>query len=171
MVGISRIHLTPALPSATRQKQSSRVPSLGHRVTACKQIQQAQVGSRPLWVARHGVSSRHGRPCRTRRPAGSGRVSSRLRVAVVGAGVWGEQHARVFARRPDTELVAIVGRTVGRAEPRAAAYGTEAYTDIEEMLTRARRARDYLTASYGAASNGQHGLWRPVIACDATAGW
>jgi len=65
-------------------------------------------------------------------------VSSRLRVAVVGAGVWGEQHARVFARRPDTELVAIVGRTAGRAEQRAAAYGTTAYTDIDEMLARAR---------------------------------
>ncbi|MGZ4263675.1 MAG: Gfo/Idh/MocA family protein [Solirubrobacteraceae bacterium] len=65
-------------------------------------------------------------------------MSSRLRVAVVGAGVWGEQHARVFARRPDTELVAIVGRTAGRAEQRAAAYGTTAYTDIEEMFARAR---------------------------------
>ena len=64
-------------------------------------------------------------------------MSSRLRVAVVGAGVWGEQHARVFARRPDTELVAIVGRTAGRAEQRAAAYGTTAYTDIDEMLARA----------------------------------
>jgi predicted dehydrogenase len=62
----------------------------------------------------------------------------RLRVAVVGAGGWGEQHARIFARRPDTELVAIVGRTPERAEARAAAYGTTAYTDLEEMLTRAR---------------------------------
>ena len=52
--------------------------------------------------------------------------------------MWGEQHARVFARRPDTELVAIVGRTAGRAQQRAAAYGTTAYTDIEEMLARAR---------------------------------
>ena len=64
--------------------------------------------------------------------------AQRLRVAVVGAGGWGEQHARIFARRPDTELVAIVGRTPERAEARAAAYGTTAYTDLEEMLTQAR---------------------------------
>jgi predicted dehydrogenase len=65
-------------------------------------------------------------------------MTSRLRVAVVGAGVWGEQHARIFARRPDTELVAVVGRTAERAEQRAAAYGTTAYTSIDEMLARAR---------------------------------
>jgi predicted dehydrogenase len=59
-------------------------------------------------------------------------------VAVVGAGTWGEQHARVFARRPDTELVGIVGRTPQRVAARAAAYETTAYTSIEEMLSEAR---------------------------------
>ena len=67
-------------------------------------------------------------------------MSSLLRVAVVGAGVWGEQHARVFARHSDTELVGIVGRTAARADQRAAAYDTTAYTDIDEMLARARPA-------------------------------
>jgi predicted dehydrogenase len=57
---------------------------------------------------------------------------------VVGAGGWGEQHARIFAGRPDTELVAIVGRTPDRVARRAAAYGTTAYTDIEQMLAQAR---------------------------------
>ena len=42
-------------------------------------------------------------------------VESVLRVAVVGTGVWGEQHARIFARRPDTDLV-------GRGRPRPGAY-------------------------------------------------
>jgi predicted dehydrogenase len=64
--------------------------------------------------------------------------AERLRVAVVGAGTWGEQHARIFAGRPDTELVAIVGRTPERAAARAAAYETTAYTSIDEMLVRAR---------------------------------
>src|SRR6201994_2361979 len=64
--------------------------------------------------------------------------AGRLRVAVVGAGTWGEQHARIFARRPDTELVGIVGRTPERARARADAYDTTAYTSIEEMLDRAR---------------------------------
>lgn len=62
----------------------------------------------------------------------------RLRVAVVGAGAWGEQHARVFSGRPDTELVAVVGRTPQRTEARAGAYGCRAYTDIDEMVTSER---------------------------------
>src|SRR5476651_1138002 len=65
-------------------------------------------------------------------------MTAALRVAVVGAGGWGEQHARIFAGRPDTELVAIVGRTPDRVARRAAAYGTTAYTDIEQMLAQAR---------------------------------
>ena len=65
-------------------------------------------------------------------------MTAPLRVAVVGAGGWGEQHARIFAGRPDTELVAIVGRTPDRVARRAAAYGTTAYTDIEQMLAQAR---------------------------------
>jgi predicted dehydrogenase len=64
--------------------------------------------------------------------------AERLRVAVVGAGTWGAQHARIFAGRPDTELVAIVGRTPERAAARAAAYETTAYTSIQEMLVQAR---------------------------------
>ena len=65
-------------------------------------------------------------------------MTASLRVGVVGAGGWGEQHARIFAGRPDTELVAIVGRTPDRVARRAAAYGTTAYTDIEQMLAQAR---------------------------------
>lgn len=65
-------------------------------------------------------------------------MTASLRVAVVGAGGWGEQHARIFAGRPDTDLVAIVGRTPDRVARRAAAYGTTAYTDIEQMLAEAR---------------------------------
>jgi predicted dehydrogenase len=63
---------------------------------------------------------------------------SALRVAVVGAGVWGEQHARIFARREDTELVAVVGRTSHRAQARAQRYGTTPFTDIDAMVTQAR---------------------------------
>ena len=57
---------------------------------------------------------------------------------MVGAGTWGEQHARVFAGRADTELVGIVGRTPEKTERRAAAYGTTAYTSLEEMLASAK---------------------------------
>jgi len=61
-------------------------------------------------------------------------VSERLRVAVVGAGGWGRQHARVFAGRPDTELCAIVGRSVAKTAKRAAEFTTTPYTDIDQML-------------------------------------
>ena len=57
-----------------------------------------------------------------------------LRIAVVGAGGWGAQHARVITERVDTELVGVVGRGRERTEARAAAYGTRAYTSIARML-------------------------------------
>ena len=57
-----------------------------------------------------------------------------MRVAVVGAGGWGEQHARIFSRRPDTELVAVVGRTLERTASRAEQYGSRPYTDLDAML-------------------------------------
>ncbi len=65
-------------------------------------------------------------------------MSERLRVAVVGTGGWGEEHARIFSRRPDTELVGVVGRDPERTRLRALAYGTRAFTDIDEMLSTAR---------------------------------
>jgi len=61
-------------------------------------------------------------------------MTAKTRVAIVGAGGWGEQHARVFSRRGDTELVAVVGRNPRRTAARAAAYGAVAYTDVERML-------------------------------------
>lgn len=60
------------------------------------------------------------------------------RVAVVGAGGWGAQHARIFAGRGDTELVGIFGRTPSRTAERAAAYGTTPYTDLDRLLAEAR---------------------------------
>lgn len=62
----------------------------------------------------------------------------RLRVAVVGAGKWGLQHARAFAARPDVELVAVAGRTPERTLARAEQFGTRGYIDLEEMLARER---------------------------------
>lgn len=57
-----------------------------------------------------------------------------LRVAVVGTGGWGEQHARVFADRTDTVLCGVVGRDPDRTAARAQAYGTTPYTDVDAML-------------------------------------
>ncbi len=58
----------------------------------------------------------------------------KLRVAIIGAGGWGMQHARVFSERRDVELCAIVGRTREKTERRAIEYSTRAYFDIAQML-------------------------------------
>ena len=58
-----------------------------------------------------------------------------IRVAVVGTGRWwGRQHARVFAQRPDTDLVAVVGRDPARTTARAEEVGARPYTDVQAML-------------------------------------
>ena len=61
-------------------------------------------------------------------------MTATTRVAVVGAGVWGAQHARVFAERADTDLVAIAGRTVDKTAARAASYGVRPFTDVDRMI-------------------------------------
>ena len=62
-----------------------------------------------------------------------------VRVAVVGTGEWwGRQHAELFAGRPDTSLVAVVGRDAARPAARAAEFGTVPNVDLDEMLERSR---------------------------------
>jgi myo-inositol 2-dehydrogenase / D-chiro-inositol 1-dehydrogenase len=61
----------------------------------------------------------------------------RVRVAVVGTGAWwGRQHAIAFSTRTDAQLCAIVGRTPGRTQERAAEFEVPGYVDVEEMLDR-----------------------------------
>ena len=57
-----------------------------------------------------------------------------VRVAIVGAGGWGQQHARVFASRPDVDLRAVAARHRDRADARAAEWGIRAYTSVPEMI-------------------------------------
>ena len=58
----------------------------------------------------------------------------KLRVAVIGAGGWGYQHARAFSGRSDTELVAIAGRTQERTAKRAAEFKVPYYFSVPELL-------------------------------------
>ena len=57
-----------------------------------------------------------------------------LKVAVVGTGGWAEQHARIFSRRADTELVGVLGRDEGRTQARAERYGSRGFTDLDALL-------------------------------------
>jgi predicted dehydrogenase len=61
-------------------------------------------------------------------------TARRLRVAVVGPGGWGQQHVRIFGVRPDTEVVAVVGRETDRTAALAAQARTIGFTDIDRML-------------------------------------
>jgi len=60
--------------------------------------------------------------------------SGKLKIALVGTGGWGKQHARIFALRPDIDFCAVMGRNPERTAARAAEYGVRGYTDIDEML-------------------------------------
>ena len=55
-----------------------------------------------------------------------------IRVAVVGAGILGKRHARVFGEIEGARLVAVADHSLERAQ--AAAGGAAAFTSIEELL-------------------------------------
>ncbi|MBI5305214.1 MAG: Gfo/Idh/MocA family oxidoreductase [Chloroflexi bacterium] len=57
-------------------------------------------------------------------------------VAVVGAGILGSRHARVFHEMDESELVAVVDVDAARAEKIAQANGARAFTDLKQMLDR-----------------------------------
>ena len=60
-----------------------------------------------------------------------------LKIAIVGAGVWGETHAGIFAQHPLAENVAICDLDKNRAAYVAAKYGIkEVFTDYKEMLAK-----------------------------------
>jgi myo-inositol 2-dehydrogenase/D-chiro-inositol 1-dehydrogenase len=60
--------------------------------------------------------------------------AGRTKVALIGAGSWGGQHARIFAARQDVDFCAVVGRTPERTRARAEEFGVSPYLDIQEML-------------------------------------
>lgn len=58
----------------------------------------------------------------------------KLKVAVIGTGFWGKNHARVYKELPNTELVAICDVNAERAKAIAAQFGVKAYTNSARML-------------------------------------
>jgi predicted dehydrogenase len=57
-----------------------------------------------------------------------------LRIAVIGVGYLGRQHARILSTLPDTRLVGVVDTNRARAEEIAAAHGTRAFSDYHEVV-------------------------------------
>lgn len=57
-----------------------------------------------------------------------------VKVALIGAGGWGRQHARIFSARPDVNFCAIVGQTEVKTRARAEDFGVRYYLAIDSML-------------------------------------
>ena len=57
-----------------------------------------------------------------------------VKIALIGTGGWGRQHARIFSQRPDVDFCAVAGRDPGRTAARALEYGVRGYTDVDDML-------------------------------------
>jgi predicted dehydrogenase len=61
-----------------------------------------------------------------------------LKMAIVGAGVWGETHAGIFVEHPGVVNVAVCDMNLDRAKTVAKKYGIkDVYTDYKEMLRKA----------------------------------
>lgn len=60
----------------------------------------------------------------------------KLGVAVIGAGFWGRNHARVFNELKETELLAVCDIDAERAKGVAKQFGAEAYVKTGKMLKR-----------------------------------
>lgn len=66
-------------------------------------------------------------------------MPDRLKVALIGCGFWGSNHARVYFELDDIcELIAVCDIDKGRAERVAKRYGCRAYTDYRELLRNCR---------------------------------
>lgn len=61
-----------------------------------------------------------------------------MRVAVIGVGAMGRNHARVYNEMPNVELVAVSDTDARRADEIARLHGARAYTDYRAMLDEAR---------------------------------
>jgi predicted dehydrogenase len=58
----------------------------------------------------------------------------RIRVAVVGAGEFGRNHARVYSEMPQAELIGIIDKSIGRAAEVASEFNTEVLPGIESLV-------------------------------------
>lgn len=59
-----------------------------------------------------------------------------MRVAVIGVGLMGKNHARVYSELPEAELVAVVDADLKTAESIASKHGAHAYSDPAEMFAK-----------------------------------
>jgi UDP-N-acetyl-2-amino-2-deoxyglucuronate dehydrogenase len=63
---------------------------------------------------------------------------TKLRTALVGCGKVGHLHAAALQSLPESEFVAVCGRSLEKATPFAEKYRVAAFTDVKEMLAKAK---------------------------------
>ena len=63
---------------------------------------------------------------------------SKLKFAIIGAGVWGETHAYLYKEHPGVELTAVCDLNIARARELASKFDiTNVYDNHQEMLKKA----------------------------------
>ncbi len=85
-----------------------------------------------------------------------------LRVAVIGLGVIGKNHARWYSQNQDVELVAVCDMLADRVDPIARQYGVKAYSDVDELL-RLEQIDAVSICTAGPENGGHH--YEPTIRC------
>jgi UDP-N-acetylglucosamine 3-dehydrogenase len=60
----------------------------------------------------------------------------KLGVAVIGAGFWGKNHARIFKESEKTELIAVCDTNAEKAKSVAEQFGVKAYTNSGKIIKR-----------------------------------
>src|SRR5689334_4076608 len=63
---------------------------------------------------------------------------AKLKTALIGAGKVAHLHAAALQSLPESEFVAVCGRSPARANAFAQKYAIAAFTDVNEMLAKAK---------------------------------
>lgn len=61
-------------------------------------------------------------------------MNTKLKMAVVGAGIWGENHIKIYLSHPLAEVVAVCDREYDKAKALADKYGIDAVYDDYEVM-------------------------------------
>ncbi|MHC1771561.1 MAG: Gfo/Idh/MocA family protein [Flexilinea sp.] len=62
-------------------------------------------------------------------------MNTKLKMAIVGAGIWGENHAKIYRAHPFADVVAICDMNYGKAKAVADKIGiSQVYSDYNEMF-------------------------------------
>ena len=67
-------------------------------------------------------------------------MADKIRVAVVGAGVFGRHHLRILSQSPNAQLTGVVDTDAGRAAAAAAEYKCPAFSSLDELAGKADAA-------------------------------